>query len=251
MRNVIIRTIKEIQLRGRFVARKLGMPDWQIHQICLQDKKLIYIPIPKNACTSVKQALHQIEFGCLFDTKRTVNAAYVDVHDFYKKRPNAFTSTNKLSSATDYTRFAVVRDPVGRLISCYRNRVMDLGDLEPDVELFDRVNLPAKPDLNTFVLNLETYRKFNKSIEHHSRPQSFFLRGSLKYLDRVYPMEQLDELHAFLQTISPELEMLRRKSGGTEVDLAQLSQKALNAANRFYKKDYQLLKDFYSPIEKI
>lgn len=249
MKNVIVRTFKEIRLRGRFAARKLGLSGWQVHQICLPVHKLIYIPIPKNACTTIKQAFHQIEFGRVFDTKRAENDSYVDVHDYYQKRADAFTSTDHLFAVSNHIRFAIVRDPVERLISCYRNRILDLDDLKSASVELKRMNLSAEPDLNSFVLNLEKYRKASKSVEHHSRLQASFLGGTLEYLDHVYRFEQVDELHELLRTRAPYLKMLNRKSGGSEVNLSQLSKEALAYANHFYRKDYQLLKEFYAPHE--
>ncbi len=247
MEKMISSIIKDVLLRGRFAARRIGLPGWQIHQICLQEKRLIYIPIPKNACTTIKQALHQVEFGRVFATERSINDPYVDVHDYYKKRRDAFTGIKKLDEKSGFTRFAIIRDPVERLISCYRNRVLDLGDLKSDADSLKRMNLPANPDLETFVLNLKRYRQVSKSIEHHSRPQSLFLGGTLEYLDHVYPIERVFELHDLLRTFSPGLNMLNRKSGGIKMDVSDLSQKVLSEANQFYKKDYQLLKEFYSP----
>lgn len=247
MKSAMIYRYKELQLYARFLARKMGFPGYQIHQICLNEYKLIYIPIPKNACTSIKQALHAIEFGQIFDANRPINYSYKDIHDYYIKRSDAFTSANKLKTASGFTRFAIVRDPVERVISCYRNRVIDLGDLQSDLDALNRMNLPAEPDLNTFILNLTKYRKASKSIEHHSRPQSAFLGSSLKYLDHVFPLEQIDELHTLLRNFSPNLKMLNRKGGGTKIDSNELSEKALEHAVHFYKKDYELLNQFYQP----
>lgn len=247
MNRFISRTLKEIRLKSRFAARKLGFPSWQIHQVRLPEQKLIYIPIPKNACTSVKQALHEIEFGRVFDTDRTVNEPFTDVHDFYKKRDNAFTSIQNLQETTDHTRFAIIRDPVERLISCYRNRVLDLGDLRVDTEILDKMGLPEEPDVNAFVLNLANYQKTSKSIEHHSRSQASYLGGTLRYLDKVYPIEEADELYEWLNNYAPDLERLNRKSGGTAVDVSDLSAKALRHAVWFYRRDYKLLKSYYTP----
>lgn len=247
MKKRVTRILKDFRLKGRFAARKLGVQNYQVHQIKLPEQKLIYIPIPKNACTSTKQVLHRIEFGREFDTTRPVNDPYVDIHDYYKKRDGAFTGTEELNSATDYNRFAIIRDPVERLISCYRNRVIDLGDLKNDPVSLQKYKLSEKPDLNTFVMNLKKYRKANKSIEHHSRPQSAFLGGTLRYLDFIFPIEDLEGLQQFLQQFSPGLTFLNRKSGGTKVETSDLSQKALKSAYSFYKKDYQLLKEFFTP----
>ncbi|MEX2435867.1 MAG: sulfotransferase family 2 domain-containing protein [Balneolaceae bacterium] len=247
MKNVIIRTYKELQLYSRFLARNMGLPGYQIHQLCLPEHKLIYIPIPKNACTSIKQAFHMIEFGRTFDTNLPVNDPYVDIHDYYKKHSGAFTSLNKLKSQSEFTRFAIVRDPVERLISCYRNRVVDQGDLQADLSALKKMKLSAEPDLSTFVVNLKEYQMASKSIEHHSRPQSAFLGGSIKYLDHIFPIERMDDLHEMLRKISPDLKMLNRKSRGTKVEFSELTPNGLEAAIRFYKIDYELLNRFYQP----
>lgn len=238
-------SLNELKLYFRFTCRKVGIPGYQIHQICLPEQRLIYIPIPKNACTSIKQALHYIRFGELFTIKDEKYAAFKGLHDFYNKRPNAFTGMRRLEKASDFTKFAVVRDPVERLISCYRNRVVDLGDLQSDAVALQKMNLSAEPDLNTFVLNLEKYRKASKSIEHHCRHQSSYLAGSISYLDHIYPIEQIDKLNEMLQSYSSDLKMLNRKSGGTEIDFSDLSQEALEYALLFYQKDYILLSKFY------
>ncbi|MEX0906077.1 MAG: sulfotransferase family 2 domain-containing protein [Balneolaceae bacterium] len=247
MKQAIDRAYKELKLRYRFACRQLGIERYQVHQICLPDYKLLYIPVPKNACTSIKQALHYIEFGRLFDTSRDVHAAYTDIHDYYKKQPEAFTSINDLKEVKNLVRFAVVRDPLERLISCYRNRVVQLGDLHADAGTLEKINLPAEPDLNTFILNLRKYRKASKSIEHHSRPQSSFFGGTLAYLDHVFPIEKSDDLHEMLQEYSQGLKLLKRKSGGPKADFSDLSKKAQEHAIRFYQKDYKLLSNFYLP----
>lgn len=246
MKKRIIGTLKNLQLKSRFAARRLGFRNYIVHKLDLPEQELIYIPIPKNACTSTKQVLHRMEFGREFDTHRSVNDPYVDIHDYYKKRAGAFTGVEKLSFATDYTRFAILRDPVERLISCYRNRVIDLADLKQNPNSLQKYKLSDEPDLNTFVLNLKKYRKANKSIEHHSRPQSAFVGGTLSYFDSVFKIEDLDDLQLFLKQFSPELTFLKRKTGGTKISVHELSEKAFRFAVRFYKEDYVLLRDYYS-----
>ncbi len=239
--------IEKTKLYYRFVCRRLGISGYEVHQIYLPDQKLLYIPIPKNACTSVKHAMYEIEFGNRFSSEFKEKYGYEDHHDYYKKRPGAFTGVSKLKMLGHVTRFTVVRDPVERLISCYRNRVLDLGDLESSTFTLNRMNLPAEPDINTFMLNLEGYRKANKSIEHHSRPQHEFLGGTIRYLDRVFPIEKLDELEEILKKYKPDLKMLKRKSGGSDVELSDISEKALQHTIEFYHKDYELLESFYKP----
>jgi len=228
------------------VIRKLGISKYQIHQVLLPEQRLIYVPIPKNACSSIKQACYGIEFGEPFDYSHNRKLGYRDIHDYYEKRNNAFTSLKRLKNNEDCMRFAVVRDPIERLLSSYGNRVVDLKDLEMSRKVLEKMNLPAEPDLNTFVINLEKYRKVNAGINHHVRPQAAFLGGTLEYLDQVYPFEKMELVAQKLKSYDPDLVMKREKSGGAKFELYDLSHDALNYALDYYKQDYRLLKEFYS-----
>lgn len=246
MNNSLKIKIDNLRLRYRFALKKLGVSGYQIHQIYLPQQDLLYIPIPKNACTSIKHALYEIEFGKRFSSAFRDRNGYDDHHDYYKKRENAFTSVRKLQQMDGVFKFAVVRDPVGRLLSCYRNRVVDLEDLQTSQAALEQKGLPLKPDINTFILNLKRYRSANKLIEHHSRPQSSFLGGTVSYLDHLFPIEEADELQQMLRSYKSDLKMLRRKSGGTDINLTELSEEALEAALEFYHRDYALLHPLYS-----
>ncbi len=203
----------------RYACRWLGFPGCQMHQIYLSKQKLIYIPIPKNAFMSVKHALHENEFGKRFNADWPRFSDYREHHDYYLKRPHAFTSVKRLRENSEFLRFALVRDSVKRLISCYRNRVVDLGDLEGSRKLLEQDGITTEPDLNMFVMTLEAYRQHNKNIEHHSRPQSDFLGGTIDYLDEIYTLDQMPNLLKMLQQYKLDLELRRRKTGGTEVQL--------------------------------
>lgn len=238
--------INDARLAYYFACRRLGVSAYQIHQIRLPEQKLIYLPIPKNACSSLKHALYEIEFDAEFDYPYHERLGYRDIHDYYKKSSAPFVSAEQLAAEKEYTIFTVSRDPVKRFISGYRNRVIDLGDLQKTAPALRRRGLPVKPDLNTFALNLEEYRAANTVIEHHSRPQHHFLGDSLAYIDRIFPIEKMDELKQMLRNVKPDLTMRSEKSGGTEVGLRDLSASAFEKLLDFYEDDYYLLSDYYS-----
>ncbi len=240
---------KSIRLKYHYACRRLGIQKYAIHQICLPEQKLLYIPMPKNACSSIKYALFEIEKGKTFDPDEFRKLGYRDIHDYYQKQPQAFRSVSDLESKTSYTTFTVIRDPVKRLISCYRNRVVDLKDLEKTRIQLKLKGLTPDPDLNTFVRQLEEYRAANKVIEHHSRAQYKFLGGRLDYVDRVFPIEKIRVLTEFLQQYVEGLELPAKKADGTSYNLCDLSPEALEKAIQFYKEDYNLLKDYYTPEE--
>ncbi len=231
-------------------CRRLGVDRYAIHRIHLPERQLLYIPIPKNACSSIKHALYEIENGKAFDYEKKRDHGFRDIHDYFEKREGAFTGLGTLRDRGEEWCFAVVRDPVSRLISCYRNRVLDLKDLEACSMSLEKMGLPVRPDLDTFVLNLERYREASQSIDHHARAQHEFLGGTMDYLDRVFPIEQLDELIEKLREYDPELVFRQAKSGGTPAGLKDMSEEALEHALSYYEKDYELLGTYYTP-EKV
>lgn len=239
-------TVVNTRYRFRLATRRIGFTGYEIHQISLPKKNLIYIPIPKNACSSLKHALYYLGNGKDYDYPEHREWGYQNIHDFYSKQDGAFTSIKELKKQENSFRFAVVRDPVHRFLSCYRNRILDLGDLKYSKKKLRDFDLTASPDLNTFVKKLGLYRKLSKSIRHHTDPQSAFLGGTVAYLDEVYPIEKMEIVSAMLKKFDDTLTMTREKSQGPKVELTELSKKSLNRLFGFYKKDYKLLSRYYS-----
>ncbi|MEX2478148.1 MAG: sulfotransferase family 2 domain-containing protein [Gracilimonas sp.] len=241
------RLLEEFVLGVRYAFRRLGLSGYQIHQIILKEQGLIYIPIPKNACSSMKDSLYLLEFGHEFDTNLPKLKQYKSHHDYFLKRANAFTGKYQLNQKKDYTRIAIIREPIERFISCYRNRVIDLEDLAHDINELRIAGLEVKPDINSFVKKLEVYRSVNKAINHHTTPQSNFLGHTIEYLDRIYTLADIEELQQLLQSYKPDLKFYKRKSGGTSVKLGELSRESLHKLFDFYAEDYNLFSKYFSP----
>ncbi len=246
MRKLAEKYFKNVRLQYHYACRRIGIKKHEIHRLYLPKQELIYIPIPKNACTSIKHALYEIEHRQSFDYPKHKILGYRDIHDYYHKQAFSFAAVSDLLNDTSFTKFAVIRDPVKRLISCYRNRVVDLKDLESG----KLGGLTGNPDINFFILNLKKYQKENKIIEHHSRPQHNFLGNTLKYLNHIFPIEHIKSLKNLLKSYQPGFVLPKSKFKGTTYQLNDLSPEALDNAIFYYKKDYDLLKNYYSP-EKI
>jgi hypothetical protein len=59
----ISQAMDNITLSSQYLFRRLGMPSFQIHQIYLPKQQLLYIPIPKNTCTTIKHERMQATSG--------------------------------------------------------------------------------------------------------------------------------------------------------------------------------------------
>ena len=80
----------------------------------LDQKRLVYISIPKVACTSIKTALFEQS-----SSLNTGRESYMDIH-----KDSATFCTHSLSTEQrKYYKFAFVRNPLERLISCYKDKV--------------------------------------------------------------------------------------------------------------------------------
>lgn len=104
--HTIYQRLKYIILYGNYIPTQYYTYD---------DIKAVYIPIPKVACTSIKLALQQSEETYDEDSYD----AYMDVHK------NATINHERLSlyKLDDYFKFAFVRNPFDRLVSCYEDKV--------------------------------------------------------------------------------------------------------------------------------
>ena len=78
--------------------------------------KLIYFPVPKIACTSIKSLFFEIEFGITVDKIKEVRPKF-KVHNKYKA---LFKSSSQLMP--EFQTLAVVRDPIQRFLSGFNKR---------------------------------------------------------------------------------------------------------------------------------
>ncbi|MEO0464911.1 MAG: sulfotransferase family 2 domain-containing protein [Pseudomonadota bacterium] len=203
-----------------------------------------YVPVPKVACSTVKEALFRATRSGEFDA--IVHRDIPRVHFYYHIHQRYHLSETQLSTL-DMFRFTVIRDPVKRLISAYTNRVQDKRDLErqvTDLSVLSAKCLPLRPDIETFALNLTTYAAANASLKHHLRSQAEILRDPDLY-DRIYQIEELDLLASDFEAQTGRALNLRRANPSVAAK-PTLGPSAQRAVRQFYADDYamfpQLLK---------
>jgi len=202
-----------------------------------------YQPIPKAACTSIKELLFRAVTGAPFSRELAEGANHV--HRYFDLR------TRDVSAAE--FRFVVVRDPIKRFLSAFGNRVLHHKELSrayvealnlvPPLELDSFV---FDPDLAGFVDRFETYRRI-PTIDHHFRPISEF-SAPLRAFDKVYPFESLDQLVSDLhKRTGVPMSLPHSQRGGPKIQPKDLSARVFDKLAELFAADYAMLDGLYSP----
>jgi hypothetical protein len=207
-----------------------------------------YVPTPKIGCSTIKNAFYELAEGKPFDKGAMRQLGYEDVHAYFSQDEYFHRLEDVRGLAKSYL-FCVVRDPVKRLISCYRDRVVlrqDLGKEKKTAPILRVLGLPREPDLNTFALNLRAYMFSNWLIRIHARNQTDFIGTDLNRYDRVFKLEEMAGVETMLRDYTDRpFSFGRLKSDGPKIALSELEEPAFEQLLRLYAKDYETLAPFY------
>ncbi|MEO0666016.1 MAG: sulfotransferase family 2 domain-containing protein [Pseudomonadota bacterium] len=185
-------------------------------------KKLAVFFSPKCAGTSIRTFLFHVENGFPFRPFK-IQGQSTDENTMVR---NLRFNLVKHRPLKDYTRLAVVRDPVRRLVSGYSNRVLHYKELSEKAagEKLAQEGLAPDPDIDTFFANIDGYRRASGSIQRHTKPQKFFVGPEKSYYDRVYTIEELGTLVEDVNArFGTEAEMPRLQTGGPKFKFEELA----------------------------
>ena len=202
-----------------------------------------YQPIPKAACTSIKELLFRAVTGAAFSPEVAEGANHV--HRYFDLRTRDV-------SAADF-RFVVVRDPIKRFLSAFGNRVLHHKELSRAyveglglVPPLDLEGFVFDPDLAGFVERFASYRRI-PTIDHHFRPISEF-SAPLGAFDKVYPFEALGELVADLhKRMGVPMALPHSQRGGPKLQPKDLPPRVFDKLAELFAADYAMLEGLYSP----
>lgn len=200
--------------------------------------QLLYIPIPKAANTSIIKVLWEAQ-GVV------VNGG---VHSNIRKKPVPMLSSfsnaeiNDILKNKDWFKFTFVRNPYTRLISCYKNKI-----LNPKANV--RENFLAKlqwkeqeaPTFLQFVTQLS-----NPEIllaDSHWKPQYILIMTELVTLDFIGKIEHFNEdIVIILDRLGVNNHDLRQQAlvpqNKTEASLTQLNPESVQIINQIYSDDF-------------
>lgn len=110
--------------------------------IALHDYHIIYFPIPKVACSSLKSVCVDLLNMELPEDTWKADVFHSSKYDHLINKSRVIVKRSRLSELAGYWRFAFVRNPWDRLVSCYSEKIRDDGDPENFVRGVSKVLIP-------------------------------------------------------------------------------------------------------------
>lgn len=132
----------------------------------VDDAKLLFFPVRKCGSTSVLNILKIIE-------NKPMRGEHIHQEDAFNQLVELSTLKRDLSQ---YFSFALVRDPVARLVSYHRGNIIarrQLAAHHNDAAIY--YGLPTQPDWDFFIENIARYRQVFVTARNHTDPVSGFL----------------------------------------------------------------------------
>ena len=153
-----------------------------------------YFAVPKCACTSLKNFAFQVNEGRPYngsEASKTGARIHRHIRSFKFKQ-------NRADAPGGSWKFALVRHPVDRVISCYESKIIGRDRVLDKVPgaLLVVLGLKRNPTLAEFIRDLGRYRLVSRSLHHHTDPLAVFLGPDPSYFDRVFGLHELDQLAA-------------------------------------------------------
>ncbi len=165
--------------------------------------KIIYCPIPKNACTFLKTMM--IEQS---DQLVKYQQSKQNIHQYLGRKDTSFRLTDlSCFHNPDYFKFAILRNPFKRLVSGYLDKIAKRTQPESfALAVIERVyqSLGEKTNLEKSI----TFKQFinylveteDIKLNEHWRPQSTFLGLGLFTFDFIGQFERLDLAISYLES---------------------------------------------------
>ncbi|MEP1519089.1 sulfotransferase family 2 domain-containing protein [Ascidiaceihabitans sp.] len=215
--------------------------------IRVEAHKIAYMALPKAACSSVKKALAMIDPAVDVESLPETKYEYDKWHSVYPTQKFR-TYRWQRNIEKDWFGFAVVRDPVKRLMACYTNRVVERGELKNSRNLKNGTyNLPVEPDPDFFFQNIDTYRKAASSIKHHAMHTWLFTGPDLSAFTKVYTTEKMADLVRDVQDwTNVPFEIGRENTSSMRLTLDDLKPETVKALTPWLCLEYGFLINHYS-----
>jgi len=144
-------------------------------------------------------------------------------------------------SRDGYVKIGFVRDPLDRLASLYRNRVIIKQWNEATQWLrASKLELDVNPSFEHFVENLGAYQKALPSVKHHSASQVTYLGSDPQFYDHLYSDKEIQNFEAFLSLSLRRPTALVFSNKSDQIIPLGINSKVINKVRDIYEQDYEV-----------
>ena len=233
-----------------------------------------YCPMPKNSSTTIKQLLvKKVATDILAEDGRTRRQAIEwaeryftrapEIEKFAKQDGSVAWSTwavevNDTSTAPSHQllplvlhpnpvplfvpRIYIVRDPISRFASAFRNRIIRQHKGNTSGAEFKHLDwndssLIAE-GLNRWVTRITSGESLTVDETDHFAPQHLMMESAGAGPEVIY---DISETEAAIRSMGLSTSPLRAQTGGPSVETAMLSKQSITLLKAFYKTDYRRL----------
>jgi len=201
----------------------------QIFHIKLEDQKIVFTVIPKNANTSVKYAILKSFYDIDLNSINTQNP---DIFHSSTLKYFNFIDNEELSTLNDYLKIVVLRNPFDRLYSGWYDKISNLNK--------PRFGFQKSCSFEHFIKII--CRSADRKLDRHFVPQYRFITYNNQLLSNYFlNFDKLNNQWKELQKIIPitELNHFNKKNYETDYD-----KKINDLIYEKFKKDFELLEKF-------
>lgn len=201
--------------------------------------RYLYLETPKVACTTIKNSLHYYEMG---NTHSSTDGIHNKKISPLKGLTDSGLTFEQAFYGNDFYRFAFVRNPYPRILSCYLNKIIGNSVAYGMVERehFRKQLGLEKDDDITFLDFLEAVEKQSmKEMNIHWRPQSSILCDDKVHFHYIGHFEYFERDFSYVLV----------KIGGKAEMLQTWANHSTHAADKirefFGKKEIRIIQDVY------
>ena len=201
--------------------------------IHFRQHELTLVVSPKVMSTSLKSFAAEFEQA---QTRERVPQPSTEIHAVYPTLP-----FGEEEIFPGFTMVGVVRNPIDRFISGYRNKFQGKARQKLRAHL-SAGSLNPSPSINELALNLSEYAAQNTFIAHHFRPQVVYLGHEPSLYEHLFTINESHRLASFLsERLGVKVRLpVTQTSGRFFFPREALTDEAREAIGQFYSDDFEI-----------